>query len=312
VADPDNAETLNNRKTTRQVFAYKPGNGILLQSRMYNTEGGVNGQAGDSKLYRDLIQRELSALEGQPNLWKTFESFGGFGSTWISVGDGFGGYTDWTHSNFGGRVCIRFDHLGEDDTPCDCEPLEVGTWGLCVKCGDEIDDGMYCDDCDLDKYVAYCDDCEDGIEDEDEVYMAYDSEGRERTVCYDCLQRGYTQCDRCGDYHANSVMESIDGKDVCPSCLKKYYVTCDECGDYALFDDMYSAIDRDGNEVCVCEYCGKNHYEYCDDCGKLVHKDLMYDAYNADGDPVRICQDCYERHDYAQHEETNDDMKEAV
>ena len=35
-ADPENPETLNNRKTMRQIFGYKPGNGVLLQSRLYN------------------------------------------------------------------------------------------------------------------------------------------------------------------------------------------------------------------------------------------------------------------------------------
>ena len=43
VADPTDAESLNNRKTTRQVFAYKPDNGVLLQSRLYNTSGGTRG-----------------------------------------------------------------------------------------------------------------------------------------------------------------------------------------------------------------------------------------------------------------------------
>lgn len=77
VDDPDNPELLNNRKTTRQVFAYRPGNGLLLQSRMYNTSGGTHGAQGDSKLYRDLIQREISMLEGVPNLWKTYPYCGG-------------------------------------------------------------------------------------------------------------------------------------------------------------------------------------------------------------------------------------------
>ncbi|MBR3458821.1 MAG: hypothetical protein IKH16_11820, partial [Selenomonadaceae bacterium] len=71
-ADPDQPETLNNRKTVRQVFAYKPGNGLLLQSRLYNTSGGTYGAQEDSKLYRDLVQRELSEVEQAPNLWKTY------------------------------------------------------------------------------------------------------------------------------------------------------------------------------------------------------------------------------------------------
>lgn len=41
-SDPSNPETLNNRKTTRQVFAYQPGNGVLMQSRLYNTSGGTS------------------------------------------------------------------------------------------------------------------------------------------------------------------------------------------------------------------------------------------------------------------------------
>ncbi len=71
-ADPSNPETLNNRKTMRQIFAYKPGNGLLLQSRLYNTSGGTYGAQEDSKLYRDLVQREISDLEGAPNLWQTY------------------------------------------------------------------------------------------------------------------------------------------------------------------------------------------------------------------------------------------------
>lgn len=94
VADPDDEETLNNRKTTRQVFAYKPGNGILLQSRMYNTSGGTYGQAEDSQLYRDLIQREISELEGQPNLWRTWDSTDDAVRYWVTEGYGFGGYAD--------------------------------------------------------------------------------------------------------------------------------------------------------------------------------------------------------------------------
>lgn len=72
VSDPSEPETLNNRKTTRQIFAYKPGNGLLMQSRLYNTSGGTSGAQEESKLYRDLVQREISMLENVPNLWKQY------------------------------------------------------------------------------------------------------------------------------------------------------------------------------------------------------------------------------------------------
>ncbi len=62
-----NTETLNNRKTSRQLFMYKPQNELLLQSRLYNTYSGICGAQAESKLYRDLVQREISALEGVPN-----------------------------------------------------------------------------------------------------------------------------------------------------------------------------------------------------------------------------------------------------
>lgn len=141
VADPTDPETLNNRKTTRQVFAYRPGSGLLLQSRMYNTAGGVYGAAEDSKLYRDLVQREISMLEDVPNLWKTYSSIGDKADL-VVAGDGFGGYQDWTYENFDGHISIRAD--------CDEEtvdPLDIGTCGLCVVCGEETSDGVYCEDC---------------------------------------------------------------------------------------------------------------------------------------------------------------------
>lgn len=308
VADPTDAETLNNRKTTRQVFAYKPGNGVLLQSRMYNAEGGVYGAAEDSTLYRDLVQREISMLEDQPNLWKLYTATSETGRDYVSTGRGFGGYADWEHENFDGKICIRFDHKD------DAEPLEVGTYGLCVKCSDEISDGMYCEDCDEGCYVAYCDDCEEGVEDEDDLYEVYDSEGDRRLVCYSCRESGYTRCDRCGEYHADSVMEEVDGKDVCPDCLSEYYVRCEDCGEYCDTDEAYSVIDQHGYEVWVCDYCRHQHYETCDHCGELVHEDLMCDAVNADGEDVRVCVDCYERCNYAQYETTDEgiDVEEAV
>ena len=71
--NPNVPETLNNRKNSRQIFAYKVGNGLLLQSRLYDANGGTRGAQEDSMLYRDLIQREISDLEGAVNLWKTYD-----------------------------------------------------------------------------------------------------------------------------------------------------------------------------------------------------------------------------------------------
>jgi len=148
VADPSNPETLNNRKTTRQIFAYKPGNGLLMQSRLYNTAGGTHGAQEESKLYRDLVQREISTLEDVPNLWKTYQYLGGKESC-VTIGDGFGGYADWTYSDFDGKVSIR------NDREENYEPLEVGTHGLCICCGKETSEGLYCLDCKSSFCVTY-------------------------------------------------------------------------------------------------------------------------------------------------------------
>lgn len=303
VADPNDEESLNNRKTTRQVFAYKPGNGVLLQSRMYNTAGGTYGRAEDSQLYRDLIQREISMLEGQPNLWRPFSATSSAVFDLVRRGYGFGGYADWTYENFGGMVCIRCDCENR------CEPLVVGTYGLCVKCGDEIGAEMYCDDCKPGECVARCDDCDEGVEDEDDIYEVYDSNGNRRFVCYDCRESGYICCDHCGRYYDGSVMEHVDGRDVCPDCLEQYYEACEDCGDYCKSDEMYQVTDQYGGDVWVCPGCRRDHYETCECCNEVVHEDHMCDAFNKGGDPVRVCEACYERYDYAVNEE---DAEEAM
>ena len=149
------------------------------------------------------------------------------------------------------------------------------------------------------------------------MYEVYDSDGHRRYVCQRCLERSYTRCDHCDEYHADSVMESINGRDVCPDCLREHYSICDDCDEYCLNDEMYRVIDQYGSEVRVCEDCRDDHYETCEDCGELVHEDLMCDAINADGEDVRVCKSCYEEYDYAQYEIADEDeveaeMKEAV
>lgn len=228
VDDPMKPETLNNRKTTRQIFAYKPGNGVLLQSRMYNTAGGVYGAAEDSKLYRDLVQREISMLEDVPNLWQTGAFVSERYRDCVETGDGFGGYTDWTFENFDAHVSIRADHTD------DWEPLEVGTYGLCVCCGEEISSGLYCDCCEHGH--NYCDYCEEYTD--EELTTVYDSHGNRIQVCPDCLNEYYSYCDICGEYHPYEDVQCVDGRYVCQDCLDEYYERCAWCDEYHWREDM--------------------------------------------------------------------------
>lgn len=280
VADPTDAETLNNRKTTRQIFAYRPGSGLLLQSRMYNTSGGVYGAAEDSKLYRDLVQREISALENVPNLWKTTSSTGDRRDL-VCVGEGFGGYADWTYENFDGHISTRVDF------DSDANPLDVGTWGLCVKCGCETSHGVYCEDCDHDDKSEYCFRCEEYV---DELFDVRDSNGDWIQVCEDCRDEYYTYCDICGEYHPNDEVNYIDGREVCDNCLSEYYEECEECGEYHRREDMHIAHNG-SSEVYVCDDCLDDYY-FCDRCDELYHGDDVQTLHKADGDVVTVCDDC--------------------
>ncbi len=296
VDDPMNPESLNNRKTSRQVFAYKPGNGLLLQSRFYNTSGGTRGAQAESKVYRDLVQREISALEDAANLWKTFRITDGEHERCVLIGDGFGGYPDWHYSEFDAKVSIRTDH--EDDW----EPLVVGTYGLCICCGEEISARLYCDSCDDNGGDGwYCDDCGEWT-DEDDRYYVRNSSGDEICVCGSCRDRHYTYCDQCEEYYPNDMVHSAyDSRgnliDVCDDCLDEYYCCCDECGEYYHEDNIYEAVNEYGDHVRVCEDCRDRHYTMCEYCHEYHHDDTMAEVIvSSDGRTTHICEDCCEKH----------------
>lgn len=284
VADPTDPETLNNRKTTRQVFAYRPGSGLLLQSRMYNTAGGVYGAAEDSKLYRDLVQREISMLEDVPNLWKTYSSIGDKADL-VVAGDGFGGYQDWTYENFDGHISIRAD--------CDEEtvdPLDVGTYGLCIVCGEETSAGVYCEDC---GEGNECDECGNSY-DEDDLYEVRDSRGDWIQVCENCRDEYYTYCEHCGEYWSNDCTTRVGDEYYCDSCCDELCECCEDCGEWHLREDLYHAY-HDGREVWICEDCRDDDYSYCDECDDLHHCNDMQTVYKADGTQYYVCDDCAEK-----------------
>ena len=245
-SDPDKPETLNNRKTTRQLFMYKPFNGLLLQSRLYNTHGGTCGAQAESKLYRDLVQRELSELEGVPNLWKTEKYCGNKTAIHIPCGCGFGGYCDWSHPDFDAKISIRRDHEH------DFEIFDVGTYGLCISCGCEISNGLFCDDCDHDD-CELCQECENYCS---ETWEVFNHRGEIIRVCESCLDEHYRLCEHCHEYYPRDTLTITgDGSRVCSQCIADDYAVCDKCDEYFRRNELSEVVNADGGTILICQAC---------------------------------------------------------
>jgi len=278
-SDPSNPETLNNRKTTRQLFMYRPGGGLLLQSRMYNTSGGTRGAQAESKVYRDLIQREISACENAANLWKTYKYYENKQDIYFPTGDGFGGYADWPHEEFAANISIRSDHES------DYKAFSIGTWGLCIACGDEIDEGLYCEDCSGD----YC--CQNCGERCSETYTVHGRNGEEIEVCESCRDDDFYWCVHCEEYYHRDDVTHIGDDWVCESCRDEDYTKCECCGEYDRTEDMYNAVNSDGDTVKICEGCCNREYYECYECGEYVKTTDSYEAHK-NGEEIIICPAC--------------------
>ena len=321
VKDFSDKESLNYRKTSRQLFMYEVGNGVLLQSRLYDSEvsgdsyGGVNGKADDIpkyKIYRELIEREISECENVPNFWGKADDYNYGKNQYNFVIDsniGFGGYADWEHFPHLTKITVlkAFTYTAQEFT--------VGQMGLCLDCGEETTDSskLLCEGC-RNKF-AYCRDC-GGYHLREEMTEVYTG----RFVCNDCLKRLYTQCEECGSYYYNSGLTEIEGRLLCDDCVEKIaeekgLVRCNECGEWIPAEKALETTDGDcicaGYTLCshcgryeqdsdyihqvdgewICQSCLENgDYEKCKDCGKWVKKQFAYDVGSVYSHYV--CEDC--------------------
>ena len=295
-SDDKNPETLNNRKTSRQIFVYKPNSGCLLQSRMYTTKsgesyGGVNEDTAEGKAYRAIIQREISELEKASPIWETDTYTYNKFSVRIGTGKGFGGYADWSQISGCAKISVRFD-CKDKLSDFDCAPdkkLKVGTYGLCIKCGKTISHGLYCDHC-----AGRCEHCgrkiAPGVEHE-----VYDSDGNRITVCDHCFEVYYRRCEICGEYHHKSnITVTGDGFEVCRDCLENNFKRCEDCGEYYRKGRVQETVDIHGEKIFACDICrNSGHCERgtdCDCCGRRFPAGEL--TLTADGDSV--CQECLE------------------
>lgn len=284
VDNPDDAETLNNRKTSRQFFFYKPYSGVLLQSRLYDAQGGTWGEQKISKLYRDLVQRTISKAENAFNLWVTRDYYRNEFGIAFDVADGFGGYADWLKMHQTAEIKISVRKACVDTAE---RYFVVGAPSLCVDCGDEIyGDSWLCDYCDGDHEI--CAECDDRIN-TDCGSWAFNADGDEVFVCESCLVDDYFYCEDCGHYHHRDNGNNVaDGRTVCNDCFQNY-VECKVCGDYIPKCDTIT-LKLNGGYIDVCRGCYYSHGVNCVECGERCHED--------DIDEDGYCSECAAEHNH--------------
>ena len=179
--DEKNKELLNNRKTTRQLFMYKPGNHVIMQSRLYTTEGGTHGEQETSITYREAIEKVISDAEGIPNLWNVYKATkNNLYNSIIDKNDYFGGYPDWEYDDFCAKIIVH-----RNTNIKDAEKIHVGHSGICIVCGERTSEGLYCSNHDFTSY--YCEECHTmhNIR-RDQMHTITDENGIMRTICDDC------------------------------------------------------------------------------------------------------------------------------
>ena len=287
VDNPDDAATLNYRKTSRQFFFYKPNSGVLLQSKLYDTNGGTWGEQQLSKLYRDLVQRTISQAENAVNLWETctyeknpFEIF--FDEVF-----GFGGYADWIKCHDERiKLSVRKDCVEDARYTV----YNIGVPSLCVNCGEEIDgDRWFCDECDGEH--AVCAECGRSVL-ADCGNWIYDAKGNKIFVCDECLINNYRICEVCGEYHHCDHSTTVwNDNVVCDDCLAEHFDYCEDCCQW-LPKDYVTDI---GWKV-VCNDCLHDNYFRCEECGNWeCNSDANW--IEKGGKEIAICYDCEHKHE---------------
>ena len=291
VSNPDNPETLNNRKTTRQLFMYKPGSGILLQCRMYNTSGGTRGAQQESKTYRALVQNQIALCENVANLWNTPRRYYYQDDIELLSNNDFTGYPDWNYEEFDAILSIRKD-VNKENIPH--YPFKIGAAGICIKCGQPLgrDCSLYCNECDIEK--VKCEHCGQYVNINDSL-TAYEGENS-ITICGDCAYQYYTQCDECGAYYesiyqaTNRYGETVN---VCDHCLERAYVRCENCGVYIHRDNAISAYDTNKTNISICRECADESFTRCNKCNEYYDNELIENG---------LCPDCTQKATEEKHE----------
>lgn len=255
VNNPDDKESLNNRKTSRQLFMYEPGSNILLQSRMYTSNGGTRGSHVWSETFMDTVTKVLDKCEQKNEGWfNHYYCHEDDIPARFTASDNYGGYADWEYEEFCPMIAYR-KNIDEDELYNDRVEFIVGNAGLCLGCGATIRSRVYCTDCDG---KANCECCNRRVY-TDDLCVAYDHRGNEIHVCPNCLNRNFTYCEHCHTYHADSAMYlDAEGRDICRECVDSYFRQCHDCG--RLYQRELTVLDEE-HGVWRCARCHHRHEE---------------------------------------------------
>ena len=145
--------------------------------------------------------------------------------------------------------------------PSDCAGAYYRAWDRVDEDGNIIEEGN------MDIYE--CDVCGDRYEDEDEMYF----------------------CEHCGKRMCPNCEQWIEGYEysVCPDCFDEFYVECEECGSYVLRNDA----EQDSNGDWYCSECAETCLAECAKCGNIYNVENMKEKQDDDtGEVYYLCNAC--------------------
>ena len=145
--------------------------------------------------------------------------------------------------------------------PSDCAGAYYRAWDRVDEEGNIIEEG------DMDTYT--CDVCGERFVDEDDLY-----------TCEHCGRR---MCEDCEVY-----VEEYEYS-VCPDCFNEFYVECEECGRYVLENDA----EQDSNGDWYCSGCAEECLAECANCGNIYNTANMKEVQDDDtGEIYYLCNAC--------------------
>ena len=145
--------------------------------------------------------------------------------------------------------------------PADCAGAYYRAWDRVDEEGNIIEEGN------MDIYE--CDVCGERYSDDEDMYY--------------CEHCGKRMCSGCEVY-----VEEY-GYSVCPDCFNEFYVECEECGKYVLRNDA----EQDSNGDWYCSECAEECLAECANCGNFYNKENMKEVQDDDtGEVYYLCNAC--------------------